>query len=121
MVEALPKTSEYLKLNGKYLAEAEQLIQKGDLSQASEKLWGAFVEMVKAVAARRGTALGTHRSIAEFIAALHRERPEWRLKEAFRHAESLHVNFYEDHLPEDYVRESGQVVRKAVEGLRSLV
>ncbi|MBI4362963.1 MAG: hypothetical protein HY558_07295 [Euryarchaeota archaeon] len=97
MVEALPKATEYVKLRG------------------------AFVEMVKAVAARRGLALGTHRSIAEFTAELHRERPDWQLKEAFRHAESLHVNFYEDHLPEDYVRESEKVVRKAVESLRALL
>ncbi len=33
------------------------------------------------------------------------EHLDLRHREAFRHAESLHVNFYEDHLPEDYVIE----------------
>jgi len=121
MAEALPKTSDYVRLNGKYLAEAEELMRKGDLPQASEKFWGAFAEMVKGVAARRGAPLGTHRSVAEFVSVLHRERPEWRLMDAFKHAESLHVNFYEDHLPADHVEESGKAVRKGVERLRSLL
>ncbi len=121
MVETLPRTSDYVRLNGKYLADAEELVRKGDLPQASEKLWGAFAEMVKAVTARRGTPLGTHRSVAEFVSVLHREHPGWRLMDAFKHAESLHVNFYEDHLPADHVRESGKAVRKAVENLRPLL
>ncbi|MEM3022164.1 MAG: PaREP1 family protein [Candidatus Bathyarchaeia archaeon] len=36
---------------------------KGDYPQASGKLWGAFVEAVKALAAEEGVGLGTHRSI----------------------------------------------------------
>ena len=31
----------YLKLNNKYLDEAEELIKRKDYVQASEKLWGA--------------------------------------------------------------------------------
>ncbi len=69
MVEVLPKTGEYVRLNGKYLAEALSLLRKGDLSQASEKLWGAFAEMVKAVAAQRGVALGTHPNSLQLFTA----------------------------------------------------
>ncbi len=32
----------YTDLSGKYLKEAEVLLKKSDLSQASEKLWGSF-------------------------------------------------------------------------------
>jgi hypothetical protein len=109
--------SDYLRLNAKYLREVEELIEKKDYPQASEKLWGSFVEAVKAVASERGIKLGTHRSIAEFVAELDKEYPDLKLREVFRHAESLHVNFYEDHLPEDYVIESKQIISKAVEQL----
>jgi HEPN domain-containing protein len=109
--------SDYLRFNAKYLREAEELIEKKDYPQASEKLWGSFVEAVKAVASERGIKLGTHRSIAEFVAELDKEYPDLKLREVFRHAKSLHINFYEDHLPEDYVIESKQIISKAVEQL----
>ena len=110
---------DYLRLNLKYLKEAEKFLAekflaKKDYPQASEKFWGAFVEAVKAVASDRGISLGTHRSIAEFVAKLSEEHPKWRLRDAFRHAESLHINFYEDHLPEDYIIESKKVIEEAI-------
>lgn len=117
----LGKKEEYLRLNSKYLKDAEDFLAKKDYPQASEKLWGAFVEAVKAIASDRGISLGTHRSIAEFISKLHKEHPEWRLRDVFRHAESLHVNFYEDHLPEDYVIESKRIVETAIKKMLSLV
>jgi HEPN domain-containing protein len=104
----------YHRLNSKYLKEAKELLAKGEYPQASEKLWGAFVEAVKAVAAERNITLGTHRSIAEFVSKIHEEHPEWRLRDVFRHAESLHLNFYEDHLPGDYILESMGVVENAI-------
>ncbi len=109
----------YAELDRKYLHEADDLLRKHDLPQSSEKLWGAFVDAIKAVAEKRGKMLGTHRSIAEFVLTLERELPELELHDAFRHAEGLHTNFFEDHLPEESVRLSAQAVRKAIERLGS--
>jgi len=39
----------------------------------------------------------------------------------FRHAESLHVNFYEDHLPEDYIIESKRIIEVAIREMFSLI
>jgi len=77
--------------------------------------------MVKAVAAKRGLSLGTHRSIGEFIDRLHREHPDWHLREAFAYANSLHTNFYENWLTEDFVLEAAERVRQLVQMLRSLL
>lgn len=115
------RQAEYERLNGKYLREAEELITKKDYPQASEKLWGAYAEMVKAVAAKRGVGLGTHRSIAEFVEKLEDEHPEWKLTDGLAHAERLHVNFYEDHLPGEQVKRSAQAIRGFVEKLRGLL
>jgi hypothetical protein len=111
----------YAELNRKYLHEVDDLMQKHDLPQASEKLWGAFVDTIKAVAEGRGQNLGTHRSIAQFVLKLEKEFPELRLHDAFRHAEALHANFFEDQLPEESVRLSIEVVKAAIERLRSKI
>lgn len=58
------KLTTYVQLNRKYLKEADGLVAKADYVQASEKLWGVFVEMIKAIAEARGDKVGTHRSIA---------------------------------------------------------
>jgi len=76
IVEAL---SEYLKidqeyrmeahlaLSEKYLKEAEEFLNKGDHTQASEKVWGAASQIVKALAAKRGKALRSHRELHRFV------------------------------------------------------
>jgi hypothetical protein len=55
----------YQTLSEKYLAEAREFLGKGDLVQASEKLWGAAALAIKTAAAKRGLKLERH------------ERPTW--------------------------------------------
>jgi hypothetical protein len=112
---------EYLRLNGKYLAEAQELLAKEDYPQASEKLWGAAAEIVKAVAAKRGRELGTHRSIGEFVSKLAKEKPEWDLIEEFSVASALQTNFYEDHMPSDHVVKNAETVKEFVAKVKSLL
>jgi len=85
------KVTTYAELSRKYLRELDDLLAKHDLPQASEKLWGAFVDAVKAVAESRGQTLGTHRSVAQFILMLNKQYPELKLHDAFRHVEGLYV------------------------------
>ena len=82
IVEAL---SEYLKidpeyrievhlaLSEKYLKEAEEFLEKGDCVQASEKVWGAASQIVKALAAKKGKALRSHRELHGFVSEIRRE------------------------------------------------
>ena len=121
MVARVSRLAEYERLNGKYMREAEVLLKKKDFPQASEKLWGACAEIVKAVAAKRGVELGTHRSLGEFVSRLSREHPRWNLIDSFNYAQSLHQNFYEDWLPADHVERGAEVVRDFVEKLRGLL
>lgn len=114
-------SSKYLKLNGKYLKEAEELLLKQDYPQASEKFWGAFAEAIKAIAAKHRIKLGTHKSIAQYVSKLHSEHPELKLIDTFKHAESSHINFYEDHLPEDHIRISADVIKQTIDKLKNLL
>jgi len=115
------KEAQYARLNGKYLRDAEELLRKKDYAQASEKLWGACAEVIKAVAAKRDKQLGTHRSIGEFVTTLHKEHPDWNLIDSFNFANSLHVNFYEDHLPLEHVLRGEKIVKEFVKRLKSLL
>jgi len=115
------REAQYTRLNGKYLKYAEGFLRKKDYAQASEKLWGACAEVIKAVAAKRGKQLGTHRSIGEFVTKLHKEHPDWNLIDSFNIASNLHVNFYEDYLPPEHVLRSEKVVKEFVKRLRTLL
>ena len=114
-------TENYLRLNGKYLSEAEDLTRQRDFAQASEKLWGATAEIVKAVAAKRGVELGTHASLWDYVSKLNAEHPDWSLRRDFSYMGNLHQNFYEDWLPEDYVKDGLEIAKGFVKKLRSLL
>lgn len=110
----------YLELNGRYLREAEERLRVKDYLQASEKLWGAVAEIIKAIAAKRGINLGTHRGLGDFVSRLQKEHPELDLITPYQVANSLHLNFYEDHLPEDQVLKNAEIIRSFVKSLRGL-
>ena len=112
------RTEEYLKLNDKYLSEAQGLLQKKDLAQASEKLWGAAAEIVKAVAAKNGVELGTHPSLWAYVEKLDRKNPGLGLIEKFSYAGNLHTNFYENWLSTGYVVHGVSVVEEFVEKMK---
>jgi len=111
----------YRKLNGKYLRDADRLIKKGDYAQASEKLWGAATEIVKAVGAKRGIDLGTHASLWEYVSKLDNENPDWNLRKDFAYAGNLHQNFYEDWLTKEYIRDGLIIVKGFVKKLETLL
>ena len=117
------RITKYQRLNGKYLREAKELIKKRDYPQASEKLWGASVEIVKAVAAKReNKILGEHRMILEYVSKLDKEFPDMNLRRLISTARALHSNFYEDEFPPDYVSEVGyQAVEEFIGKMRRIL
>jgi hypothetical protein len=76
--------------------------------------------MIKVIAARRGLELGTHRSISEFIVTLAREHPQLELSTLYAKANNLHMNFYEDHILPEMVKEHSKSVMELIEKLQRL-
>jgi hypothetical protein len=107
-------------MNSKYLTDAKKLLQQGDYLQASEKYWGAAVQMIKVIGAKRGLELGTHRSISDFVATLDEQYPELKLWALYQSANILHMNFYEDIIPPAKVRENSEAVKELIEKLRGI-
>lgn len=114
---------------GKYLEGAEELLEqarkeleKGDLRQASEKIWGACALAVKAHAlTRRGVKLESHRDLWMYKNEVARELGGW-IRVVFRQADSMHRNFYENLATredvEDVLKEVGKLVAAIMEAMR---
>ena len=88
----------YQERSREYLVKAFQELEVGDLTQASEKGWGASAQMVKAVAYQRGVEHRSHRSILFAAEAFSRETGAIHTERLFDSARALHGNFYEDTL-----------------------
>ena len=110
----------YRRLNGKYLRDAELLLQKGDYSQASEKFWSAAAGIAKAVAGTKGIKARTHGDLWEFVIKLDKEHPDLGLAHDFYDANHLHSNFYEDELRPEAVLMGAQAVRAFVKKMERL-
>jgi uncharacterized protein (UPF0332 family) len=87
----------YQERSREYLSKAFQELEAGDLTQASEKGWGAAAQMVKAVAHDKGMEHHSHRSLL-FAAQDIEKNNGGATATQFAFAEQLHRNFYEDTL-----------------------
>ena len=110
----------YQSLSEKYLAEARELLKKGDLVQASEKFWGATALAVKRIAAMRGLKLEQHGAICSFVSRLSRESRNNELILLFHAANGLHKNFYENELDQKAVKITAESVEQLIEKLRMI-
>ena len=99
-----PESSEkYAAMSQRYIEQAEEEFQKGDLGQASNKAWGAAA--LKSIAERRGWNHNRHGLLYDISGQMADElgRPELRIM--FRSANAMHQNYYEDWMAADEVRD----------------
>lgn len=94
----------YLQMSRKYIRQAQEELDKGDLSQASEKAWGASAEALKSLAAARGWNHKSHGLLRDIATHTYMEFGRPRLLELFDILEWAHFNYYEHRLEHDDVR-----------------
>lgn len=109
----------YLELNNKYINDANECLKKGDYTQASEKLWGAMVTIVKAIAAQRRKTIKTHEGISFFLAQIARELNDESIASVSLMAEGLHQNFYENVAHPDFVKKGAKTIKQFVTRMRN--
>ncbi len=103
------------------LEQAQEELAKGDLRQASEKVWGAAALAIKAHAlAREGKRLTSHGGLWEHKENVAAELGEW-VRDVWAHATSMHVNFYEGWATEADVREALRQVERLVRAVRTAI
>jgi hypothetical protein len=110
--------NKYMELYKKYLKEADELLEKENLSQASEKYWGAVAEILKMIAEKRGWHHKSHHALANIVYKLQKERPQIDLLSDFSIAEQLHINFYENYKPYEWVKKDSEAVKRLISNLK---
>lgn len=109
------RAREYVKASGELLAEARGELERGNVRQAAEKIWGAAALAVKAYALwREGKRLVSHRELWEYKSVVAGELGGWVL-DAWAHANSMHTCFYEGWCTRGDVEEALARVGRLVE------
>ena len=110
-------TARHQEISDDFLEHAEDEFEKGDLLQASEKVWGAVAHYVKSVARRRGWPNRSHPDVRKnanrLIDLTDSPRQNGLL---FKSMENLHINFYED-----TYADRPQDVKFGIEDARTLI
>ena len=88
-------------MRDQYRSNAEQAIAAGEYRKASELLWGAITQQLKALAARYGVEIKSHREFFEFLRQLSLEQHDETLYREFVNLNALHKNFYDETIPPD--------------------
>ena len=94
----------YLQMSRKYMRQAQEELDKGDLAQATEKAWGASAESLKSLAAQRGWNHKSHPLLRDIAIHTYMEFGRPRLLELFDMLEWAHFNYYEHRLERDDVQ-----------------
>ena len=94
--------------------QAEWEFERGDLLQASEKIWGAAAQFLKALAVQRGWAHESHQHLVQVAGNLRKETGNDDIVILFNTAESMHANFYEASRSEEDVRLGMDAVRRLI-------
>ena len=88
----------------RFFRHAEEEFEAGDMPQASEKAWGAVAHYLKSIAKFRGWRNASHSDLSNIALDLAQETDNpARIEELYVMMEGLHVNFYEDRLPDGLV------------------
>ena len=94
----------YERISQLRLTLAREELDKGDLAQAAEKIWGAIALALKAAAQQRGWNHRFHnhlRTVSSYL-AMEWNRPD--LSVVFTAIDHLHTNFYEHQMFDSDVR-----------------
>ena len=111
----------YRERSREYLGKAFQELEAGDLTQASEKGWGAAAQIVKAVADEGGLDHRHHARLIRLAQDFAQETGDRDMEIQFSIAQQLHGNFYEGMLNHDEIEWRLQSVERFVEKVERLL
>lgn len=115
------RTDHYSDLSADYLRKARLHFDEGDLTQASEKGWGAASTAVQACAEERGWDHHRHWHHRINLRQLVEEVGDEEIYALFPSAESLHANFYENFMSAVDIGKQLDNVERLVGRLRELI
>jgi len=106
----------YQECRDHYYKNMEEFFGRGEYRKASELLWGAITQAIKALASLSGIRIWQHREFKSYIRDVGREKRDEEYYELFEYLENLHRNFYDENIdPEDfpiYLRKAKKFLEK---------
>ena len=107
-----------------YRQHGRECLAAGDYRQAAEKMWGAYAQSVKSVAADYGVRISFHGSIISVghalatLAAQDDSAAGDSLDAGLDAGRSLHQHFYENDLPDQAVIQRAHRVAAAIDAMQ---
>jgi len=110
------RTERYLRRRSEYWSNALKYVGEGKFSKASEFLWGAVAQSIKALAAMRDVSISRHSMFFDFMRELSKEQEDAELYKSFLFLNNLHKNFYDEYIGaadfQIYLEEAGKFLRR---------
>ncbi len=104
-----------------FLALVDDELARGELEEASNKVWGAAAHAIKAVAESRGWEHHAHRLLERAVHRLvHEENAPRDLLIQYMTASAYHQRFYGDPPEVEYIRAGKELIGQFVATLESL-
>ena len=105
----------HLEVSRNLILHAQEQFDLGDSIQASEKGWGAAARAVKAVAERQAWRHGSHRDLFASVDRITTMTGRSEVRDLFSAANSLHQNFYEGWLSDEYILSNINSVKRLLD------
>lgn len=88
-----------VQISRRLIQQASDELERGDRLQATEKVWGALAQMLKAHGQHRGWLnMGSHRTVGYIARQLTDEYDDRRILTAYVAADNGHRNFYDNEM-----------------------
>ena len=88
-----------VQISRRLIQQAPGELERGDRLQATEKIWGALAQMLKAHGQQRGWLnMGSHRTVGRIAQQLAAEYDNGRILNAYIAADNGHRNFYDNEM-----------------------
>ena len=88
-----------VQISRRFIQQAPGELERGDRLQATEKIWGALAQMLKAHGQQRGWLnIGSHRTVGRIAQQLAAEYDDGRILNAYIAADNGHRNFYDNEM-----------------------
>ena len=109
-----------VQISERLIQQARDELQRGDRLQATEKVWGALAQMLKAHGQQRGWLnLGSHRTVGHIARQLADEYDSGRILIAYVAADNGHRNFYDNEMSPPEIEDIITVVARVLPELES--
>jgi len=88
-----------VQISRRFIRQAPEELERGDRLQATEKIWGALAQLLKAHGQQRGWMnMGSHRTVGRIAQQLAAEYDNGRILNAYIASDNGHRNFYDNEM-----------------------